>query len=390
MNEQEYKEKKDNLLNKLEQSGINKEESSKYIDSIYIESKVQLKMDEESAMKRSLIATVNYYRKYFDKLGNRIEFMCLGISGVTDFGLKKKMYEVINTYKKHKMDEDNSAINNMIKEGLISQDGTPLHTHDTTFIEDLIGRPINIDDSLSQSLYGVIKVNEDGGKLYPCVVRCSGKLACEQPKMQYIWTFISAKQINTTKNPGFISLSSRELNMTKVKDAKRIDMTEYKNIIDKCYLQYKKDVFTDSINVDEDTISVVFNSRISDLKIFNGKFTGDITLNKDIYDDFNHSIIADLRISNGFKIDIDINSDEEVVLFGMLRKKKQSELKPIIDVYGIYVENPTDKIKFEMDEHFGKEDDKANDVPFPMGKSNVGNKSSDFFDVASSTYKYEN
>ena len=366
MNKQEVETKLQNIITHVEKTGVPGEEVKKYYEEEF-KTSIDMGMTEEDGYLRSIISTVNYYRKKLDKMGNRITFLCLGVSQPTDYGLSKKVKEIKKAWSAS--DTTSADRTEMIEKGLVNHAGIPLHTPDTTFLKAKEGFPIVVDEEISQNMVGVVKQDD---KIFPAIIRVYSKKECDTKKIMYQWTSISADQIQTKNNVGYISLVSRELGMMVIPNTSRITIDEYKDIVENDS-EYKKIIYDmsnqDHVNALE-AMSQIQNAKHGHVFLKNVRITGytqftstygtgsEITKN-DIkaVTDWNAPIIADIRIPDNVELDVDPNTTEELWLLVLPKEKKQQDKRMKFEVLGMYTNTPLDRTKFKMSDGFLKDDE---------------------------------
>jgi uncharacterized protein Smg (DUF494 family) len=356
MNEEEYNKKKEELFQKLSNAGIDKIEiENKLKEEESLSEKFGL--ENEQGKVRAFISTINFYRKYLDRLGHRIKFLCLGITSMTDYGLRSKMKEIMSRASDITLSEEERDI--MIDEGIIDSNGYPLHTKDTTLFEDKIGKPIDPDEETSQQMIGII---DNNGTYLPALIRVNSKKACQEKKIMYKWCLISGEQGSSKNYPSFVTINSRELLMKPLVDAERITMEEYNNLVEKTFKDYIYDVNDiERLKKLEENSTFAFFKNAALLN-FEGNplstsiFSDDETMNLDNLNmGAQKYIVADAKISQAIDIDVDPNIPEKMWICVNVRKKKSTDLRLKIDIIGMYVENPIDRSKYEMNDDFMNE-----------------------------------
>jgi hypothetical protein len=372
MDADEFESRKVKLFEYAIKAGTDKEEVEKYLQKEYYVS-IDLGMNEEDSRTRSLISTINYYRKYFDKIGNRAKFCCLGISQPTDYGLTKKVKDV----KKRWMDPNITTAEkeDMIHKKVISDRGIPLHTSETTLIEDKFGKPINPDDEMSQNVVGVIE--DKDGKRFPAIIKVYGKKGCEDKKPMFTWGTISGEQSNSKMYPGYIILNTREPAMTTPKGASRINLVEYKTLVETNF----KDLIVDMDDTEAALIRLenmkghVFlkNGRILDYSYNTYGTSSSLRTAKSAFD-IEAPTIADLKIPNHVELDVDPATKEEVWMMVLPRAQKVQDKLITLDVLSLFVENPMDKDKFKMKKNFMGEEEDTKLITSQMGFTSTSNE----------------
>jgi len=371
MNADEFESRKIKLFDYAEKAGTDKEEVEKYLQNEYYVS-IDLGMNEEDSRTRSLISTINYYRKYFDKIGNRVKFLCLGVSQPTDYGLSKKVKDV----KKRWMDPNISTADkeDMIHKKIVSDRGIPLHTSETTLIEDKYGKPINIDDEVSQNLVGIVE--DKDGKQFPSIIKVYGKSGCESKKPMFIWGTISGDQSNSKMYPGYIVLGTREPAMTIPKNSSRISLDEYKKLVEANF----KDLIIDANNEAEfkrlESIKghvFIKNSRILDYSYTAYGTTSGMKTAKSAFD-IESPTIADLKIPNHLELNVDPATTQELWVTAFPRVMKLTDKLLSLDVLGLFVQNPMDRDKFKMKKNFMGNEEETKLITEQMGFSSTSNE----------------
>jgi hypothetical protein len=364
MNDETYNQKKEELVQKLEKAGIDKEEIESKIKEENELSK-QFGLPEEQGKVRALISTINFYRKYLDRLGHRIKFLCLGITSMTDYGVRNKMKDIKNKFYDIGMSEEEKDL--MIEEGIVDDNGIPLHTKDTTLFEDKIGRPIDPDEETSQQMIGVI---DNNGTYLPALVRVNTKKACLENKIMYKWCLISGEQGSSKNYPTFVTINSRELLMKPLVDAKRISFEEYSNIVDNVFSKYVYDLKNrDSLKDLGETSTFAFFKNSSMLNFEGNPLSTSIFCHDGVMDLSNLDmgnqkyLVADGKVSQAIDIDVDPNLGDNMWVCVNVRKKKVTDLRLKVDIIGMYVENPIDRSKYKISEKFMEPEDNTFQSP---------------------------
>jgi hypothetical protein len=353
MNEEFYKEKKDELKKKLEIAGIDSEEiDNKIKEEEELSNKFGL--EPQQGKVRALVSTINYYRKYLDRLGHRIKFLCFGITSMTDYGLRNKMKEIKNRFNDITLSDEEKEI--MIEDGIVDSNGNPLHTKDTTLFENKIGNLIDPDEETSQQMIGVI---DNNGTLLPCIVRVNGKKACLEKKIMYKWCLISGEQGTSKNYPTFVTINSRELLMKPIVDAKRITFNEYNTIVENNFKDYIYDLKNqEKIKELGENSTFAFFKNSAILNFEGNPLSTSIFCHEDVMDLSNMNMgsqkyfVADGKVSNAIDIDVDPNIPENMWIVVNIRKKKLTDIRLKVDIIGMYVENPVDRTKYQIDEKF--------------------------------------
>lgn len=358
--------KKETLIEYVGSVGIPRQEVETYFGKEYRISS-EMGMNDENSLTRALISTVNYYRKVLDKMGNRITFLCLGVSQPTDYGLGKKLKDLRFKWKSSDMSEIEKS--ELIEKGIVNQNGIPLHTADTTYVEAKIGSPIILEDEYSQSLVGVV---ETDGKIFPALVKVYGKKECDIPKIMYTWCSISADQSQASK-PEYVILNSRELGM-KVISGKpnRITLDEYKSIVEK---EFSKIIFDVSkpediarldamiVAAGASKVGHVFlkNVIITPFSAFAGlDASTEITSTNARIDVKGAPIIADMKVPSCVPLDVDTSSTDELWLLVLPRENKNPQSKRMrFDALGMYIQTPIKKEQYKANDEFFKQEDSA-------------------------------
>jgi hypothetical protein len=347
MEQTEFDERKIKLMDYVEKSGIDREEVEKHIQKEYLTS-MEIGMNEGDSRRRSIVASINYYRKYIDKLGNRAKFLCLGASQPTDFGLSKKVTELRKRLKDPNLTQ--AERDEMVFKKIITDKGIPLHTADTTSIEDKRGSPINVDDEMSQNLVGII---DDGGKLFPAIVKVYGKKGCEENKPMYTWGSISGEQSQSpnARYPGYIVLNTREPNMTVTKGASRIKMDEYKKFVQDNFSNAIMDL-DDTDNTLKKLEEIKSHVFIKNAKIIDYSFNtyGIMSGIKAAKDELVQEapVRAEMKVPGHLSLDVDPAGEYELWLLAVPRVKRPQDKLLQLDLLGMYVENPQDLSKYKM------------------------------------------
>jgi hypothetical protein len=358
----EYEERKQKLFEYLGTLGIEDSEIQTQLDK-EIEISKRMGMDDDSSSKRALVATINYYRKYLDKIGNRIHFICIGMSSPTDYGLRKKMMQVEKLY--NDMGTTQNEREKMVELGLCTVHGMPLHHPkisfslgdfpETTLFEDLYGQPIDINESISQELFGIVR---SGDKHIPAVIRINGKMACDEQKYMYRWCAISAEQKDSARYAGYAFLTTRELMMKPLKAANdRVTYEELTALISLAYSNNILDCNDDDVSekmMQDKPMVILKNVQMTPYTFQQMGTTTHIYPSKNMMELNGKVILADARISKEIVIDVDPNSWEEKYLCVRFRPMRPNDLRLKCDIYGMYVENPQDKSMFAIDEDFLK------------------------------------
>jgi hypothetical protein len=358
MNEELYKQKKEELVQKLEKAGIDREEIEKKIKEEDGLSKM-FGLPDEQGKVRALVATINFYRKYLDRLGHRIKFICLGITSMTDYGVRNKMKEIKNKFYDVGTSEEEKDM--MIDEGIVDENGNPLHTKDTTLFEDKIGNPIDPDEETSQQMIGII---DNNGTYLPALVRVNTKKACLEKKIMYKWCLISGEQGSSKNYPTFVTINSRELLMKPLVDAKRLSFEEYTNLVENAFSKYVYDLKDiNSIKDLGENSTFAFFKNASMLNFEGNPLSTSIFCNDGVLDLSNLDmgnqkyLVADGKVSQAIDIDVDPNLPDNMWICVNIRKKKVTDLRLKVDIIGMYVENPVDRTKYEINESFMKEEE---------------------------------
>ena len=338
----EVYEKKDELMKKLVEAGIEEKEVVEYFEKELKES-LNFKMEEKDAMVRALVSTNNYYRKYLDKLGNRIKFCALGITMVSDYGIGFKVKEIqrrLNNENTTKIDKEE-----MVRNGVIDKYYNVLYTPELTPITDKHGKVVNIDDELTQKMYGVVELEDKTVK--PVVLSIFGKKACMEKKFLNQWSLVSA-DVKVKENG--VSLTSRELLMKPI-TKERISNEEYLKIVNDLF---KKDIVdVEKIKTGEEVIEeqgtrFFKNGAFLNFNFFSGTTSTELIAKSDLLE-FKATIIADVKIPDVVDIDMDPKIEQEIWFLGNIRKVSENERYKII-VYGLFTNKPIDVSKFKIDE----------------------------------------
>jgi hypothetical protein len=348
-----FEENKNKLYEYLDKSGIDKEEIDNYFKNEYKVS-LDIGLSHDDSNKRALISTTNHYRKYLEKLGNRIKFLCIGISNATDYGISKYLIEVNKKWN----DISNLQFReSMISEKIVDEKGRPLHTKDTTLFENQIGTVINKDEMIQQTLYGFIEYQNQH---YASSIKLYGKKVCEEKKEMFKWCLLSAEQSASKAHPNWMTFNSKELNMKPIKDLPRISMEDYLYLVNKLY----SDIIIDldepdqkiKLEDEKTTLVLLKNARLTGYVVNNGIVRSGL-ISKIDFNDVTAQEVANLTFSKDIEINVDANWEEDIWIFGQVRKKKPTDLKRWVDVFGMYVEHPIDRDKFRisMSDIFGEE-----------------------------------
>lgn len=341
MEKEELEQKKNELINKIVEAGIDREEIDEYFKKEFSES-LNFQMNEKDSLKRALISTNNYYRKYLDKLGNRIKFCAIGITMVSDYGISFKVKEIQRKLQSElttKFDKEE-----MIRKGVVDKYYNILYTKELTPITDKHGKIVNLDDELSQKLYGVVELEDKTIK--PVILSVFGKKACLERKFVNQWCLVSADVKN--KENGVV-LSSRELLMKPVSKEK-ISYEEYINIINTCFYNDVVDIEkikTGEIEFKESGIKIFKNGAFLNFNFFSGTTSTELIAKSDIME-FKADIIADVKIPDVVTLDIDAKIEQDLWFIGNIRKLENERYKII--VFGIFTNKPVDMSKFKIDD----------------------------------------
>lgn len=339
MNATEYNEKLEKTIIHLEKVGIEREEVNMYAHDQLCQSR-ELGMSEEDAHKRTLASTTAYYRKYIDKLGNRMKFLCLGMSAPTDFGLKVK----VGTIKKAYMTGTSATKDQLIMEKKVNKYGVPLHTAETTFFEDRIGLPINLEDEMTQNLFGIIEASD--GKCHPTVIRVAGKTACMEKKEMYVWSLITGEQSKNKQYPEFLCFNTREPMMKPIKDATRIDLESYTAIVQSIFGGLIIDVGTEKDKIVKGTgLCVLKNVHFNKFSAGQYGTNSTIVAESDMFD-ITINPLADVIIPTVIPLDVDPDNSPGLWCFATIKPKKDTDRRPRLEILGMYVQNPVDVSQF--------------------------------------------
>jgi hypothetical protein len=371
----EYDDKKNKLIEYIEKLGIDKDEVEKYIRKEIDESK-GLGMTDMDSRTRALISAVNHYRKYLDKIGNRVKFLCLGVTQPTDYGLGGKVREIRKKWLDPSLRSDEKQ--DMIDKKIVNERGIPLHTSETTLFKDKEGTPINIDDEQQQQMIGV--VTSDNGN-FPAIVKVYGKTACNERKYQYQWCLISADQGVSKKYPTYISLNSRELLMKPLKNFPRITIKEYQEMVELFFADIivdMNDLATIQRLEEPGTHLFLKNGRMMNLNLTPYGWMTELTSMKSIFD-VSDPIIADIKIPSHLEMDVDPKRLDEMWLLVQPRERKLQDNRPKLDVLGMYVENPVDRSIHKINEGFMKEEDGNQSVS--SGPDTQSREAKDFYEA---------
>jgi len=323
----------------FEENGVNESEYLKRLKYEYSLNS-RLNISEERKEKRAWVAVLNYFRRYLERSANKVKFLCLGVTRPTTYGIGNVYNKRKKLYTKAKYEDNMSMIDGMIEKGEIDQYGNPLYTTDITYKQDQIGKKINVDDSLSQMLIGVIE--DENGKRYPGLVRVYGSTGCNEPKYLYKWTKLFGKKGMSNKYPTYYVMDTNEVNM-KIVDDERITYMQYKSFL--------KDFFMDKVinmnNYDEEKMKefenkhvFLVNVSISDINFDNNKINFYISSKDEKY------VVDNIKLESimGTQIPIEVDpvDDEELIISSVVIKKKEQEDRYRVDTIGIYTENPTE------------------------------------------------
>jgi hypothetical protein len=348
MNQEEYKTKKEKLFEYFQNAGIDVEEAEKFFKKEF-EVSVSIGMSEHDSNVRSLISTMNYYRKYIDKLGNRVKFLCLGASQPTDFGLNKKIKEIRTKFisastPDYEKDE-------MIENKVVDKRGVPLHTADTSIFEEKHGHPINIDEEMSQTLIGIIEDTTNNTK-YPALIRIYGKEACDKHKEMFVWSWITGEQGKSDKYPGYIVINTRDPLISVQKGQTRISFEDYEKYITEFFKSITYDVENGVDNLDDIKTHVFLRNGMF-LSMDKNTFGWETSLikRKDRYE-AKADISADVRLPQNATIDFDETLPDTVMYICALPRYKKQNGRLILEAIGVFVNNPIDRGKYEMKSDF--------------------------------------
>jgi len=338
------------LINKIkktfEENGI---EENEYLERLEHELGLneRLNMSPERKEKRAWVAVLNYFRRYLEKSANKVKFLCLGITRPTTYGVgtifnrRKKMF---NNYK---YEDNTEAISKMIEDGEVDVNGNPLYTPDITYNSSQIGRKINLDDSLSQMLIGIIEDEE--GKKHPGMIRVYGAQGCNEPKYLYKWTKLFGKKGTSKKYPDYYILDTNEVNM-KVVDDQRITFSQMKNYLRLYFIDKvinMNDYDEEKMKEHENKHVFLVNPSVSDINFDNSKINFYISSQHEKYEIDN--IKMEAIMGTQIPIEIDPIDDEDIIINAVVMKRKEQDERYKLDVIGIYTENPVDNMKFEDD-----------------------------------------
>lgn len=375
MNKEEYETKKKKLYEYFENAGIDVEEAERFFRKEF-ELSVSIGMGEHDSNVRSLIATMNYYRKYIDKLGNRVKFLCFGASQPTDFGLSRKVKEtrtkfISSSTPDYEKDE-------MIINKIVDKRGVPLHTKDTTIFEEKHGYPINLDEETSQTLIGVIDDTNNNTK-YPALIRIYGKEACDKPKEMFVWSWITGEQGKSDKYPGYIVINTRDPLISVQKGQTRISMEEYLKYLEEFFSDITYDVEKGLEGLDGLKSHVFLKNGIF-LSIDKNTFGWETSLirAKDRYE-AKAELLADVRLPQHATIDFDETLPETNMYICALPRSKKQNGRLILEAIGVFVNNPIDREKYEMKSDFMRSDeDEVKSLVNAQNKGNMSTESHDF------------
>ena len=368
-------ERKDKLYDYLSKAGLDNAEYEKYMESEYRASK-ELGMDEEDSKARAITSTANYYRRYLDKLGNRVKFLCLGFSRKTDYGLSKKVSEIRKEWSNSMMDDMKKQ--SMIDDGKISALGRPLHTKNTTNFVEKHGTEINMNEEVSQLMVGVVE-NSDG-KTFPAIIRANGMKACNEKKVMYTWCLISGEQGSSSRYPRHAILNSRDLRMKEVNGSKRITMEEYLKILDTYFKENTCDgndkESLEKINVTENGVYLFMkNMRMMDYD-FSASGARTCLTSQASVDEFTSPIVAEAMIGPQMDINVDPKIPDPMILLVQPFIKKDVDPRTRVDILGMFTDNPIERKHLVVADDFF-----AEDVERPTRPSikKAGDASDDFF-----------
>ena len=368
---------KEKLFSELEDRGITREEVQEHLNKELQESK-DIGMEDANGYRRALVATINHYRKYLDKLGNRVKFLCLGVSSPTDYGLSNKVREL----KKRFNDPNIRSLerDELVDSGKISMDGVPLHTKDTTFVEDKIGSPINLNEELRQTMYGLAETKD--GKVYKAIVQLFGKSACDAEKINYQWALVSGEQGKSKHFPDFIVLNTRDPLMRKAKDSSVISIEKYKELIQQYFPNDIIDCSAPSPfqkleeeSIEGQTFAFLLNAKLLNYDFSQYGATTSITSAASELD-VTSSIYADVNIQSHIEITVDPKLSHETILMVNSRKKRPQDLRLKLDVLGMFTEHPMDPSQFKL-ESFTSSDGLSGQID----KSSSGNEEDSFLNA---------
>jgi len=347
MDEVEYNTKKGKLFQYFDTAGIDKEEAEKFLKDEYDVS-IKIGMSEMDSKARSLVSTMNYYRKYLDKIGNRAKFICLGVTQATDYGLSKKVRDIRSRYT---MSSEHLK-QQMVEEKLVNKNGVPLHGKNTTIFQEKWGYPIVIDEETSQMLVGVIEDTETSVR-YPALIRLYGKEVCNQEKPMYTWGWITGEQTKSDKHPGYIMVTTRDP-MFKIQSGQtRIDFDTYESYMNQYFSNIIKDVSTEDISDLADTKGHIFIKNATFLSMDKNSFGWETCLiKKDDQLEVKPEVIADVRISNYIPRDFDEKLPETKMYVCAVPRGRKQNGRLILEAIGIYVNNPQDMEKYKIEETF--------------------------------------
>ena len=334
----------------FEENGIDEKEYLKRLDYEYnLTSKLNL--SDERKEKRAWVAVLNYFRRYLERSANKVKFLCLGITRPTTYGIGTIYNKRKKLFKKAKFEDNVKLMDSMIEKGEVDQYGNPLYTEEISYKSEQIGKKINIDDSLSQMLIGVIE--DETGKQYPGLIRVYGATGCNEPKYLYKWTKLFGKKGRSNKYPEYYVMDTNEVNM-KIVDDERITYNQYKLFL--------KNFFMDKVinmnNFKEEQMKefenkhvFLVNVSISDINFDNNKINFYISSKEEKYKVDN--IKMESIMGTQIPIEVDPLDDDELIISSIVMKKKPDDERYRVDTIGIYTETPSkenyNNLKFEND-----------------------------------------
>lgn len=373
MNEVEYNTKKEKLFQYFDTAGIDKTEAEAFLKKEY-DISIKIGMSDIDSKARSLISTMNYYRKYLDKIGNRAKFICLGVSPATDYGLSKKLRDIKAKYTSSTEPEKNQ----MVMDKIVDKRGVPLHNKNTTIFEEKWGYPIVIDEETSQMLVGVIE--DSTGAKYPALVRLYGKEVCNEQKPMYVWGWITGEQTKSEKYPGYVSITTRDPMFKVPAGQSRIDFDTYESYINQYFAPIIQDVNTTDLSPLADTKGHVFIKNAIFLSMDKNSFGFETCLIKKSDQLENKPpVIADVRIPNYIVRDFDQTLEETKMYVCAVPRGRKQNGRLILEAIGVYVNNPQDPGKFKIDENFMlSEMDEVNNIVAAQGSTTQSTESHDF------------
>jgi len=339
MEQQARKEKYEKMVSRLDEKGVPRKEIDDHFAKEVAFSK-GIGMGDDEGQTRALIATVNFYRKVLERLSERIKFMCFGYTQATDYGLKRSFETMKKVFKDGTFEERDALIN----KGLMNERGMMLHTAETTFFEEKIGTVINIDDEISQQMYGII---ESEGKNYPAMIRLNGKSACDQKKPVYQWLSISGDQGSSKTLPGWLVINTRNPGIRLFREdiPTRVDLPTIRGYINECMQGYQLDLDTDYDRLiheaNKGKFFVLNGAKITHFEVTQYSPIVELTSSKATDDadiDRKSSIEGSLPSSWEPEEPTDLTTDQ--IIFVTPREKKPNDKKHKVNVLGIYIENP--------------------------------------------------